>query len=292
METGVSQRLVSAACVRAVVEHVPLRDPETANLAADPEMTDASRDSLPVDDMQRRFRRIEVPLPLAEYGHAHAVALEECVGDDCGADVEVCRIDVPRTLGRAVPRRVRSYLAGRHCAARAISALLPGFPNRREALATGAHGSPVWPPAVVGSITHSARLAAAVVAPIDRWRGLGVDCERVMTAEVADEIVSRIIPEMEAIRRTGVPPHSMTWPLFVTAVFSAKESVYKCLSPITGTFFDFDAVELENIDAGAGTVLMRLVQTLSPEVSAGMLLHVRFSVDQEHVFTAVGLPAA
>lgn len=292
MAAGVSRSSVSGARGRAAVEHGSLRDGERTKLAGDPGVTDTSGDSLRVDEMQRRFRRIEIPRPFAEYGHAHAVALEECPAEECGADVEVCRIDVPRTLGRAVPRRVRSYLAGRHCAARAISAFLPDFPHRREALATGQHGSPVWPPAVVGSITHSTRLAAAVVAPMERWRGLGVDCERVMTAEVADEIVSRIIPELETIRRAGVPIHTMPWPLFVTAVFSAKESIYKCLSPITGTFFDFDAVQLEALDAGDGTLQLRLVQTLSAEVSSGMLLHVRFCVDQEHVFTAVGLPAA
>ena len=239
----------------------------------------------------RRFRRLPVPAPLGAFGAAYCLALDE-VGAEAqdASDVEISGASLPASFGRAVRSRVRSHLAGRHCAARAL-AQLPGVVDPGSAIPVGALGAPVWPAGIVGSISHSAAIAAAVVAPAHRWRGLGIDCERIMHADRAEEIVHMIVPEAAAIHVVG-GRDALPWGTLVTAVFSTKESVYKCLAPLTGAFFDFPAVHAEEVDPASGTMRLRVVESLGGGIGAGLLLTGRFRVDQGHVFSAVGLPPA
>src|SRR5208282_3247294 len=63
-------------------------------------------------------------------------------------------------LGRAVPKRVQEFAAGRLCARRALAEFgIVDFPVR-----TAHDRQPVWPEFLVGSITHTEGYCAAVVA--------------------------------------------------------------------------------------------------------------------------------
>ena len=158
-------------------------------------------------------------------------------------------------------------------------------------LEIGAFGAPQWPDGVTGSITHSASVAMAVVARRDVVQGIGIDCERIMSAEVAEEVASRVIPEADgSVQFDEVIAH-FARPVFVSTVFSAKESIYKCLNPLIGSFFGFEAVELEEFDASAGRLEFRVVDELGPSAPAGSRLTARFALEQDHVVTAVSLPA-
>ena len=82
---------------------------------------------------------------------------------------------------RGVAKRQAEYLAGRLCAREAPhqlcgQALVPG---RDE------DGVPLWPAGTVGSITHGAGRAAAMVALARDWRGLGIDLEKHLSTERA-----------------------------------------------------------------------------------------------------------
>jgi enterobactin synthetase component D len=154
-------------------------------------------------------------------------------------------------------------------------------------LPSGEWGAPVWPSGVVGSITHSAGIAAAVAIPASHARGVGIDAELIMSAKSAADVENRILPEMSVLARSSDLIGALSWTEFLTVVFSAKESIYKCLHPLCGVFFDFDAVQLESVDWRAGTMRFRLVQRLSRELESGVLLTADFRVEQRHVFTAV-----
>jgi 4'-phosphopantetheinyl transferase EntD len=79
-------------------------------------------------------------------------------------------------VARFAPRRLAEFVSGRACARRALVAL--GVPDAlRRAIPVGAHGQPVWPAGVVGSITHCPGRCAAVAAPSDRYRSIGIDNE-------------------------------------------------------------------------------------------------------------------
>ena len=76
-------------------------------------------------------------------------------------------------LGRAVPTRVQEFAAGRLCARRALAELgIVDFPLR-----AADDRQPIWPGAVVGSITHTSGFCAAVIAERARIVALGLDTE-------------------------------------------------------------------------------------------------------------------
>ena len=93
---------------------------------------------------------------------------------------------------------------------------------------------PVWPPGVVGSITHSRTLAMAIVGRTDRVRGVGVDLER--EGRVNDQIAARVLVCWE--RENLAEPD---WP---TMLFAAKEAVYKGVNPLFGEYLEFTDVEI------------------------------------------------
>lgn len=107
----------------------------------------------------------------------------------------------------------------------------------------------------------------------------------------AGELAGMIMPEQDALEVRGATHGRPGLGTILSIVFSAKESVYKCLAPITGTFFDFATVHAEVLDLATGRLRLRVVAPVGPGVPVGLLLDARFCVEQEHVFSAVALPA-
>ena len=125
---------------------------------------------------------------------------------------------------RAVNKRRREFALGRACAREALEQLgIFGYP-----LLIGPDRAPVWPGGVVGSITHCDGFAGAAVAGRGLIRSIGLDAEAAtpLDAEVVDLICTR---KERAWIETAAPPPLADWPKIV---FSAKEAVYKCLSPL------------------------------------------------------------
>ncbi|MEU2391455.1 nuclear transport factor 2 family protein [Streptomyces sp. NPDC007369] len=147
----------------------------------------------------------------------------------------------------AVAGRRREFALGRHSARVALGGLgVAPTPIRR-----GAAGSPVWPPGVVGSISHTEGVCAAAVAPAADVAGIGIDIEPAQP--LPDEVLNLVCTPGE---RHQLPPGTSAL-LFAKVVFSAKESVYKVLYPLTGRFWDFHDVELSLDLPGGGFRLDR-----------------------------------
>jgi enterobactin synthetase component D len=140
-------------------------------------------------------------------------------------------LHLPDDLTHAVPKRRSEFLAGRLMAALALrQAGLPEIVGR-----TGR--APVWPEGVAGSITHSKDRAIAAVST--RYRGVGLDCEALVSTDRAMQLAATIFSETEARLR----PDPLPFGTFFTLVFSAKEALYKALSPcLTQTPAFHDAV--------------------------------------------------
>ena len=93
---------------------------------------------------------------------------------------------------------------------------------------------PVWPPGIVGSITHSRSLALAVVGRRRDVAGIGVDLE--LERRVTDQLARRVLLVCER-ERLAEPD----WP---TMLFAAKEAVYKAVNPLVGEYLEFTDVEV------------------------------------------------
>lgn len=122
----------------------------------------------------------------------------------------------------AVAKRRREFATGRVLARRAMAALgIAPAPILRDP-----QGAPVWSDGYVGSISHSAGLAAVVVARSEVVRGLGVDVESRTRAFPWQALGAVATPE-EQVWLAALPP---PWrELAAYGLFSAKESTIKCL---------------------------------------------------------------
>jgi len=195
-------------------------------------------------------------------------------------------IAVPDSLARAVPKRQVEFVAGRWCARAALRRL-----GAADApIGIGAQREPLWPPGIVGSITHTlverngdAGIAAAAVAHRHDASGIGYDIERIMDDELADRVLETIATREEIarlVRATGWP-----MPLVLTLVFSAKETLFKCLYADVRAYFDFHDAKLVTIDDAMYQI--ELVRSLTPGLPAGAAFAGRLDRTAEIVATGM-----
>ena len=190
-------------------------------------------------------------------------------------------------VGGAADRRRREFLCGRACAHAALAAL-----GRDEGpIGVGARRQPLWPPGVVGSISHAGERVAAVVADASEAWGLGLDVERVDPPLGAD-VEALVLSPAERRAAAGPGPSGRHRSKFA---FSAKESVYKCLFPRTGWRLGFEdatvELDLEDGTSGAGTFRAVVAPRFrSPELDARSL-EGRFVVADGYLFTGLALTA-
>lgn len=125
--------------------------------------------------------------------------------------------------------------AGREAAAAALAAA--GSVGRTVARAPG--GRPRFPPGFPGSISHTERVAVAVVVP--GAAAVGVDVE---SAEISPRVTDFVLRSAE--RRTLLAPAGEYTP---RELFAAKEAAYKALNGIgaVGDFL-FWQTELRTVD--------------------------------------------
>ncbi len=158
---------------------------------------------------------------------------------------------LPAALESAIDKRQREYLAGRISAGYALRQMLgPGAAEGE--IVSDDDDVPRWPEGVVGSISHGADFGFAAVSAADRYGGLGVDVERVVSPEQAGRLGARVLNEREMSLRQG-SAGGLTEAEMFTLVFSAKESAYKALFPRYRQVLGFSDVELERRDGVAGT---------------------------------------
>lgn len=149
-------------------------------------------------------------------------------------------------VSAAVPKRVEEFAAGRACARAAIAAigLVPG------PLLRGANRAPIWPDTLVGSITHTDRYCAAVVAPRSRFAGIGIDAEEL--GRLSDAAARRVCTVGELGR---LEQHMASRTDLLTLIFSAKEAFFKSQPAAGKRVTEFHDIELSisqgHFDVGA-----------------------------------------
>jgi 4'-phosphopantetheinyl transferase EntD len=145
-------------------------------------------------------------------------------------------------VARAIPRRRREFAAGRRCARSLISQL--GHPD--FALLWDEDRAPRWPPGVVGSISHCHDLCVVAVARSEAARGIGIDVEPDEPLEPS--LWKHVCTEGERRWLEGRPVGERG--ALAKLLFSAKESIYKCLHPTLRLRLGFDDVEVK-LDLGS-----------------------------------------
>lgn len=141
------------------------------------------------------------------------------------------------TVAKAVPKRVREFAAGRRLARQLLQTL--GFPP--GPLVCNPDRSPAWPRGAIGAITHTRSLCVVVAARGGPDESLGVDAEPL--DDLKPELRSLVCTPAEA-RWLEARPETERGRLG-TLLFSAKETLYKCQHPLTGTFLGFHQAEID-----------------------------------------------
>ncbi len=190
------------------------------------------------------------------------------------------------TLCRAVPQRIQQFTAGRLCARRALERLgFDSFP-----VVVSPSREPVWPEALIGSITHTDGLCAAVVAPRAAFFGIGLDAE--VVGAVDPTIWRRVCAPADLDWLESLPPAART--AAVTLVFAAKEAFYKAQYGRTRQWLNFEDVTITvprwSLDRGA------FIATTRPHLAVAAQAHApfvgRYRFLGSHVCVGIALGSA
>jgi 4'-phosphopantetheinyl transferase EntD len=188
----------------------------------------------------------------------------------------------PPEIARSVIKRQAEYFYGRLCARHALLAL--GMAG--HTVASGRMREPIWPDGVIGSITHSARYAAAAVVRTHPDHGIGIDIEQVVDATTRETILATVIDRHEHALLARVAGLSLDHCL--TLAFSVKESFFKASCGVVGRYFDFDAVTLLELDPVCKTIVLRVNQDLCPQFERGQRVKAVFDLlDAGNIITGL-----
>ena len=143
--------------------------------------------------------------------------------------------------------RLNKFVGGRVALRRALKAISRGD---SPSILKDAHGAPVLPGDVTGSISHKDDLAVGV-AIADSSGGIGVDIERCHN-KAAFTLLRRIITPREQANLGSLPGISVEEEVLLR--FSFKEAVYKAMHPFLERSVDFSEVEIEPLMDGTAKI--------------------------------------
>ena len=143
-----------------------------------------------------------------------------------------------KAVESAVASRQAEFGAGRACARRALADLGVSVGS----ITVGPHREPQWPEQIAGSITHTKDAVVAAVARRSDIAGLGIDIEG--REAVDPELRHRIATPAEL---SVMPSDPLEARRFLSWLFSAKESFYKCWFPLNGERPGFHDVEIDPV---------------------------------------------
>jgi 4'-phosphopantetheinyl transferase EntD len=179
-----------------------------------------------------------------------------------------------------VPIRKREFTAGRLCVRKALDRLgIQNFP-----VLVGENREPLWPPGIIGSVSHCKGFCGAVVARRGSIISIGLDVEPLepMTTDVLSLVCT---PGEKEWLLSDTGPHRLLWPKLV---FSAKESAFKCYFPLSQTYLDFQDVEVR-INPDNGSFSVSLLIPPPPTLAGVRVLNGRFSSNDDFVYTGVDI---
>jgi len=179
-------------------------------------------------------------------------------------------------VAAAVLSRRREFATGRACARAALAALDIGA----MAIRVGAHREPLFPPGVVGSITHTSDICASAVCRAGLVIGLGIDAELNRPLPEGVESMLLTCAEEREVARLHSPRKAVD-----SLLFSAKESLFKAMFPFLRRYAEFTEAEFA-IDMAAGRCYLCADSPLARSLPRGAEVNVAFRFSADHVFTA------
>lgn len=202
-------------------------------------------------------------------------------------------IALPVSLSGAAEKRKAEFFAGRFCALTALNLLqIPRSTTSDVEIKIGENREPLWPKGIVGSITHTKNYASSVVAYSSNIRAIGLDSETWIKPECVQDVARQILTDLEDntdhLHLFDSPRHHLT------LIFSAKESLFKCLFPLVNRFFDFHSAVITPLPSrsrASGEFRFELLEDLNTEFRAGYSGLGSYAMDATCIHTKVVLKA-
>jgi 4'-phosphopantetheinyl transferase EntD len=184
-------------------------------------------------------------------------------------------------IADSADKRRQEFQTGRVCARLALERLgVPPVP-----ILAGNRGEPLWPPGVVGSITHCSVYRACAIAQTDALASLGIDAEP--NLPLPGGVLARIAFGTELEIESPAPGVCVD-----RLLFCAKEAIYKTWFPLTGRWLGFEDMEV-TIDRGGNAFAGRLLlPDLELDAPHPMVFSGRWAMEEGVICTAVEVPAA
>ena len=180
----------------------------------------------------------------------------------------------------AITRR-SSFQLGRGAARLALE----GLGMEPASIPRGDFGEPIWPPDVVGTITHSGNHALAAVAERSSCGGIGMDLERFTDFHgLIDQVVFGEEFDWLNSLQNGDSKRR------VVEIFSAKESIFKAFFPRVNRYFGFEAARVAEV-AGMTHRSGRLLEPIDAAYPATSTFRIDTQWYNDLVLSAVVLPS-
>lgn len=160
-------------------------------------------------------------------------------------------VQIPDTIGYFAAKRCSDYLAGRLAAKAAICHFLQCSEEQCGNFQVKSNHVrlPLFPPQFVGSISHTSNLALAAVANCGSIKSIGIDIEQLISEDSYESVKKQVLTNNEIVRLSQFPLSKLAT---LTLIFSAKESLFKCLYPQVNRFFDFNTAMVTSIEPAQG----------------------------------------
>lgn len=137
--------------------------------------------------------------------------------------------------------RKLTYTLGRGCA----HCILEKYGYNNFPILKDISGAPVFPETLTGSISHTNNWAVAAMAKNDIVKGIGIDIEDL--SRKVNPGIKRIIATPDEKKTIEDLPKNQQ-DKCIKIIFSAKESIYKCVYSISGVPLKFQDLSIKFID--------------------------------------------
>lgn len=190
-------------------------------------------------------------------------------------------------IKRARKRRKVEFVAGRLT----VKEILSRFGVEKYPILAGHYREPIWPSGIVGSISHCAQYCFVAAAKKDHYISIGVDVEPNEPLHESLEHIICTVKEKRWVFEQNLnlkkAVHDVYWRRMI---FSAKESVYKCVFPLIFKHLDFHEVMIGISEDRKNFIVQPISDHLDYQV-VQLLAKIKgfFEIANGHIYTMSGI---
>jgi len=183
---------------------------------------------------------------------------------------------IPKVNIRACQKRKDEFYTGRWCAAICIHKKT----NRFDVPQINQDRSPKWPTNLIGSISHSNKIAIAATEYSHNALAIGIDIQAPIAEQELLAIQDLILSPIELKRFPDLIHHQL-FDLF----FSAKETLFKALYPSCLEFFEHKDAEIISTNKTNSTLDIKLLRNLKTIWKKDQIFTINYGMMSNEVVT-------